>query len=178
MSHYQLRCEMIVPKPIGEVFAMFENPYNLGLITPPWLRFRVVSAERVHMELGAIINYRLQWLGLPLRWRTRITSYLPPDEFVDEAVRGPYKFWRHRHTFEAVEGGTRICDAVDYALPFGALGRLSHWFAVKRNLIAIFTFRQRALNRYWGCGARIIWPTVQVIESQPSPLKTASPGCR
>ena len=40
MSHYQLRCEMTVPKPIDEVFAMFENPHNLAIITPPWLTER------------------------------------------------------------------------------------------------------------------------------------------
>ncbi len=33
MSSYQLRCEMIVPLPIEEVFSMFENPSNLIQIT-------------------------------------------------------------------------------------------------------------------------------------------------
>lgn len=157
---------------------MFENPYHLAMLTPPWLHFRVASKTKVHMEPGAIIDYRLRWLVFPLSWRTRIAAYAPPYYFIDEALRSPYQFWRHQHVLEAVDGGTRITDTVDYALPFGALGRLAHFLAVRRSLLAIFTFRQRAVNCYWGCGARIEWPTVRWIESPPSPPKTASPEYR
>lgn len=154
---------------------MFENPYNLAIITPPWLHFLVTSKKKVEMALGAEIEYRFRWLGIPMYWKTRISSYDPPRQFVDEALRSPYVFWRHLHTFETVEGGTRVCDAVDYALPFGPLGRLAHRLIVRANLIAIFTFRQQALNRHWGCGARITWPTVRWLESPPAPPGTASP---
>jgi ligand-binding SRPBCC domain-containing protein len=166
---------MTVPKPIDEVFEMFENPYNLALITPPWLHFLVTSKQKVIMALGAVIDYRFRWLGLPMHWRTRISSYQPPHRFVDEALRSPYVFWRHLHTFEPVDGGTLVRDCVDYQMPFGPLGRLAHDLVVRRNLIAIFTFRQQALNRHWGCGARISWPTVHWLESPPAPPETASP---
>ncbi|MFN0101214.1 MAG: SRPBCC family protein [Bryobacteraceae bacterium] len=166
---------MIVPKPIEDVFAMFEDPYNLATITPPWLNFLVTSKRKVQMAPGAEIEYGFRWLGIPMYWRTRITSYSPPTQFVDEAIRSPYVFWRHLHTFETVDGGTLVRDTVDYALPLGQLGRLAHSLVVRRNLIAIFTFRQRALNRHWGCGARIVWPTVRWLESLPAPPETANP---
>jgi ligand-binding SRPBCC domain-containing protein len=169
---------MIVPKPIGEVFQMFENPYNLAIITPPWLHFLVTSKEKVQMRLGAEIDYRFTWLGLPMHWRTRITAYQPPVKFVDEALRSPYVFWRHLHTFEAVEGGTLVRDTVDYKLPLGPLGRMAHWLAVRRNLIAIFTYRQKTLNEHWGGGATITWPTVRRTQSQPSLPGTANPEDR
>lgn len=174
MSHYQLRCEMIVPKPILEVYEMFENPYNLAIITPPWLNFLVTSQEKVEMRLGAEIDYRFTWFGLAMNWRTRITSYAPPRQFVDEALRSPYVFWRHLHTFETVAGGTLVRDSVDYKLPLGPLGKLAHALAVKANLITIFTFRQQALDKHWGGGSKITWPTVHSIESRPSPPETAS----
>lgn len=176
MSHYQLRCEMIVPRPLGEVFEMFQNPYNLAIITPPWLNFLVTSKNKVEMRLGAEIDYRFTWLGLPMHWRTRITSYSPPAQFIDEALRSPYVFWRHLHTFESVEGGTLVRDTVDYKLPFGPLGRLAHALAVQANLISIFTYRQQALDRHWGGGSRIIWPTVRLRESLPALPETASPA--
>jgi ligand-binding SRPBCC domain-containing protein len=164
MPHYQLRCEMIVPKPVGEVFEVFENPYNLAIITPPWLHFLVTSKQKVDMRLGAEIDYRFRWLGVPMYWRTRITAYAPPKKFIDEALKSPYVFWRHLHTFEEVPGGTLVRDQVDYQLPFGALGRMAHAIAVRRNLLAIFTFRQKALNRHWGVGARITWPVIRWLE--------------
>jgi ligand-binding SRPBCC domain-containing protein len=162
---------MIVPKPMAEVFEMFENPYNLAIITPPWLNFLVTSKEKVTMAPGAVIDYRFRWMGVPMHWRTRISRYSPPRLFVDEALKSPYVFWRHLHTFEAVEGGTLVRDQVDYALPLGPIGRLAHWVAVRRNLIAIFTFRQRALDRHWGGDSRITWPSVRWLKS-----KSAFPG--
>ena len=166
---------MIVPKPIQEVYAMFENPYNLAILTPPWLHFLVTSKEKVEMRLGAEIDYSFRWLGVPMYWRTRITSHNPPTRFVDEALRSPYIFWRHLHTFEAVDGGTLVRDSVDYKLPFGPFGRLAHALAVRRNLTAIFTFRQQALDNHWGGGSRIAWPTVRWLAPQPSAPETASP---
>ncbi len=165
---------MTVPKPIEEVYAVFEDPYNLAIITPPWLHFLVTSKERVVMGLGAEIDYRFRWLGVPMYWRTRITSYDPPRQFVDEALRSPYVFWRHLHTFESVEGGTLVRDRVDYALPFGVLGRAAHALAVRRNLVQIFTFRQQALDRHWGGGSKIVWPSIRWIESRLLAPETAS----
>ena len=159
---------MIVPKPLEEVFGMFENPYNLTILTPPWLNFLVTSKEKVAMALGAEIEYRFRWMGLPMFWRTRITAYSPPLRFIDEALRSPYLFWRPRHTFEALEGGTLVRDRGANALPRGPLGRLAHRLAVRRNLIAIFNYRQQALDRHWGGRSRIIWPTVRRLESPPA----------
>jgi len=165
---------MTVPKPIEEVFKVFENPYNLAILTPPWLHFLVTSKEKVEMQRGAEIDYRFRWLGIPMHWRTRITAYDPPFLFVDEALRSPYNFWRHRHTFESVDGGTLVRDSVEYALPAGLIGRLAHAFAVRWNLITIFTFRQKALDRLWGGGSHIVWPTVRWIALLPSVQGTAS----
>ena len=167
MPHYQLNCEMIVPKPIDEVYEVFQDPYNLAIITPPWLNFLVTSKERVTMRLGAKIDYRFKWMGLPMYWQTQITSYDPPRRFTDEALRSPYVFWRHLHTFEPVEGGTLVRDRVDYQIPLGPIGRLAHSLAVKANLIQIFTYRQTTLDKYWGGGSKITWPTIQWTESQP-----------
>lgn len=167
---------MIVDRPIADVFAMFENPYNLAILTPPWLNFRVTSKAKVEMRPGAEIEYRFQWLGLPMHWKTRISSYAPPSAFVDEALRSPYVFWHHLHTFEPVEGGTLVRDVVDYQLPLGPLGWLAHAVAVRYNLIAIFTFRQRTLNSLWGGNARIRWPEISWIESPRAVPGTASPA--
>ena len=98
------------------------------------------------MRKGAEIDYKLSWLGIPLRWKTLITEYEPPFHFVDEMKKGPYSLWRHRHTFRPSPRGTVIEDRVDYALPLGPVGSVAHRFLVKRQVEEIFAYRQKALE--------------------------------
>jgi ligand-binding SRPBCC domain-containing protein len=65
-----------------------------------------------------------------------------PFRFVDELLRGPYRFWRHEHRFEACPNGTRVLDEMHYGVPGGAL---VHRLFVRRGLEAIFRFRQQQL---------------------------------
>lgn len=142
---WRLECEMTAPVAMERAFALFEDPYNLAKVTPPWLNFRIVTRHRVAMGRGAEIDYTIRWLGLPVKWRTLITDHEPPNLFVDQQIRGPYRLWRHRHEFREGPGGTIISDRVDYRLPFGFLGDLAHALVVRRQLIDIFRFRQRAI---------------------------------
>jgi ligand-binding SRPBCC domain-containing protein len=149
MKTYRLETRMTAPVPLREAFSFFESPYNLARITPPWLNLRITS-DAVRMRKGAVITYTIRWLGIPLRWKTEITVYDPPREFVDEQAAGPYAFWRHRHTFEeAGENATVVSDCVEYSLPFSMLGRLAHRAVVKRQLEGIFAYRQAALRQLW-----------------------------
>jgi ligand-binding SRPBCC domain-containing protein len=150
MHIYRLRCELLAPLTISKVFAAFENPYNLSLITPPWLKFQVVSDEPVVMRQGAEIRYRFHWLGLPLAWKTIITEYNPPFSFVDQQAQGPYPLWRHRHSFEATPNGTIVRDQVDYALPLGIFGRALHALVVGEQLRRIFAYRQAKMDELFG----------------------------
>src|SRR5580693_5864922 len=92
---YVLTCNMKAPVSIEAAFAVFESPYNLARITPPWLRFCITTPEQVVMRRGAEIEYRIRWLGLPVKWKTLVTEYDAPRMFKDEQARGPYRFWRH-----------------------------------------------------------------------------------
>ena len=162
MASYQLRCSMVVRLPAKEVFEVFENPYNLIKITPPWLDFRVTSPDKVVMRKGASISYKFKMLGIPLSWTTLIASYDPPVQFIDEQSSGPYTRWHHLHTFEETAEGIAVRDVVDYTLPFGALGKLAQPI-VKHQLMQIFSFRQQALAEMWG-GAKITHPVILAID--------------
>ncbi len=146
MKLYTLEWEMTLPVSVQEAFSIFENPSNLARITPAWLHFRVTSPEPARVYVGAEIRYQIAWLGIPLRWKTIITEYEPPFYFVDEQAKGPYRVWRHHHSLWPSEEGTVIRDRVEYALPFGLLGRLAHFFIVRRQLWRIFAYRQMAME--------------------------------
>jgi ligand-binding SRPBCC domain-containing protein len=143
---------MLARRSIEEVFSVFQDPYNLAKITPPSLRFRVTSKQKVVMRKGAEIEYTIRWLGVPMSWKTVIAEYSPPFAFVDQQARGPYTLWRHRHSFFPTADGVRVRDQVDYALPLGPLGRVAHAFVVAQQLRAIFRYRQAKLSDLFGGG--------------------------
>jgi len=135
--------------PPERAFAFFADARNLEAITPPWLRFRVVTPDPITMRPGTLIDYRLRLHGLPLRWRTRIDAWEPPRRFVDTQLRGPYALWEHTHTFEpAGAGAVVMTDRVRYALP-----RLGPGWFVRRDLDRIFDFRARAIAAGLGAPA-------------------------
>jgi ligand-binding SRPBCC domain-containing protein len=128
--------------PLGEVFSFFADARNLEALTPPWLRFEVLTPSPIEMRAGTLIDYRLRVHGVPLRWRSGITVWEPPHRFMDEQRRGPYRLWRHHHRFAAEGERTLVEDDVAYAAPGGAL--VERLF-VNRDLARIFAFRRQAL---------------------------------
>jgi ligand-binding SRPBCC domain-containing protein len=146
MTIYELERALWVPRPLTEVFNFFSRAENLEQITPPFLQFRITTKAPLEMKEGAAISYALRVRGLPVRWLTHIERWNPPFEFVDVQSKGPYKLWRHTHQFAAVDGGTSITDNVQYALPFGALGRIVHRLRVRRDLATIFDYRAERIR--------------------------------
>lgn len=146
MRERTLRTSVRVAWPLDQVFPFFSDAHNLDRITPPWLRFRVLTPRPIRMGKGATIDYELRVRGVPIRWTSEITAWEPPHRFVDEQVRGPYRKWVHEHLFATKEGGTEIVDEVTYAAPGGILEPLLHGLFVKRDLARIFSFRGRMMT--------------------------------
>jgi ligand-binding SRPBCC domain-containing protein len=137
-----LTSEIELPVPIEAVFRFFSDARNLERLTPPWLRFAVVTPAPIEMLAGTRIDYHLRIRGVPIRWQSEITVWEPPLRFVDEQRRGPYRLWRHEHAFRDCDGTTLVADRVEYAAP---LGRLVNELFVARDLRQIFAFRGGAL---------------------------------
>jgi hypothetical protein len=140
-----LERRQVVPRTVEETFAFFASPANLEAITPPWLRFRIVSAP-VELEAGSRLRYRLRLFGVPVRWLTEITAWHPPRAFTDLQLAGPYPLWEHSHRFTAVEGGTEVYDVVRYRVPGGPLAPLVDRVLVSRWLGDIFDHRRDRLT--------------------------------
>jgi ligand-binding SRPBCC domain-containing protein len=143
---YRIEREQWLARPIAEVFTFFGDATNLEAITPEWLRFSVITPAPIVMGAGTLIEYRLRWRGMPVRWTTRIEAWEPPHRFVDTQLKGPYRLWHHTHTFEAQRGGTLIRDEVRYRLPLGWLGAALHRLGVRRDLEAVFDDRARRIR--------------------------------
>jgi len=142
MKEFYFKAEQWLPRPRAEVFQFFGEARNLEAITPRWLNFEVLTPAPIVMRPGTLIDYRIRIHGVPVRWRTEITEWSPPHQFVDVQLRGPYTLWHHTHTFEERDGGTQCFDEVRY-YPRG--GALMNWLFVRRDVERIFAFRRERL---------------------------------
>ncbi len=156
MKIYNLRRTQKLPITRAQAWDFFSSPQNLSLITPQKMNFKIQSISgKGRMYAGQVISYKVTVLPfVRLRWVTEITHVSAPDYFVDEQRFGPYALWHHKHHFEDTEGGTLMTDEVDYALPFGILGRLVHAAFVRAEVNAIFDYRYRVLENYFQTGIK------------------------
>ena len=145
-----LSARIFIDRPIDEVFEFFSDAHNLQRITPSSLDFAILTPAPIDMRVGTLIDYKLRIHGIPIRWRSKISTWEPPLRFVDEQVRGPYRIWHHEHRFESADGGTNVIDNVTFK-PIG--GALITRLFVGRDVRRIFEFRSRSLHGLFASGS-------------------------
>lgn len=145
MAEHTLKRSLEIPLPRDKVFEFFANAENLERITPPQLGFNIVTPTPIEIEKGTLIDYKISMHGIPMTWRTEITEWDPPHQFVDTQLSGPYKQWIHTHRFTAIDENTTLMeDEVRYRLPLEPLGDLAH-FIVVGELEKIFAYREKVI---------------------------------
>ncbi|HSP06933.1 MAG TPA: SRPBCC family protein [Acidobacteriota bacterium] len=154
-----LNSQLRVSRPREEVFSFFTDIRNLDAITPPWLRFRILTPD-VKLDKGAFLEYQLRIRGIPVRWQTEITVWEPPTRFVDEQRMGPYKRWIHEHRFLQDSGGTLILDHVEYGIPGWILEPWVFHFLVGPDLEKVFEYRREWLNTYFKSPRETPWASL------------------
>ncbi len=123
-----------------EVFDLFADPHALDRLTPSWFRLHPASDLPEDLGAGSEITYRFRWRGLPLPWTSRLTDWDAPRFLAYEQRRGPYRYFRHEHFFEPVDGGTEVLDRVYFRSPGG---RLFDRLIATPDLKRIFACRER-----------------------------------
>ena len=164
---YELSDSVDVTADAATTWDFFSKAENLPRITPPWMKFSVKTPPPIEMHSGTLIDYTVHWLGIPLKWRTRIIDWSPPRQFIDLQLRGPYTLWHHQHTFTPIPdsegGGTRCTDRVLYKLPMGWPGRIAHPIIVKRQLLGIFNYRREAIAKILGIRGVAASPQIRAL---------------
>ncbi len=152
MKVFELHRTQVLPVSIEQAWDFFSSPANLAVITPPDMRFTVLTnVEQGSIYNGMRIDYKVSPLWhIPMHWRTVITGVEAPHLFTDMQERGPYRLWEHTHTFTQVEGGVLMTDHVRYALPLGVLGVMAHGTLVRPRLEHIFDYRYQQLTALFG----------------------------
>ncbi|WP_306292810.1 SRPBCC family protein [Arthrobacter sp. 49Tsu3.1M3] len=92
------------------------------------------------------MTWRAWHFGIPIRMTSRITQMEAPDYFVDEQVKGPFRRFRHVHEFSEDAAGTTTVDRIEFAAPFGPIGRLVEKLVLARYLQRLIETRNRHLS--------------------------------
>jgi len=184
--------EQWLPYPVATVFDFFANPENLPRLMPDWQQARIESAAiapppwrpgtdpdsdlssapSTAVAAGKGTRMTITFLPFPhapfrVPWDAEITDFEWDDHFCDVQRRGPFAYWKHCHRLEPqVRGalpGTLLADHVEYELPLGPLGDLANNLFVKRQMQAIFEYRQKLT-------AELLPKTAAPALSGPPPL--------
>ncbi len=142
---HELITELELPYTREEIFEFFSKAENLEAITPHALNFKIITPLPIEMKEGALIDYQLRINGIPAKWRTEITEWNPPFAFTDSQLKGPYRDWIHRHSFDALSRETTLMrDHVRYRLPFYPFGQVAYPF-VNAQVRQIFRHRNSVI---------------------------------
>src|SRR5258708_6302294 len=108
---------------------------------------RIIIVETlIHAPRDVVFDARTRGLdevhegrvfGLRTRFTVRVIEMQRPVRYVDEATHRAFRTLRHIHEFESVDGGTLMCDTLEYDSPFGAI---AGWFLkrfVRRRALAL-----------------------------------------
>jgi ligand-binding SRPBCC domain-containing protein len=144
MPSFERRTFIAAPR--SAVWAFFLDAHNLARITPPFLHFRIIDAPDRDLRGGDRIRYSIRVAGIRMGWTTLLTDWTDGVAFTDVQERGPYRRWSHRHVLEDADGGTMMIDRVEYELPLGMIGCFFGGWFVRRNLDAIFEYRERTMR--------------------------------
>lgn len=135
-----------IDAPVSIVWAFYERPDILQLITPPWQPVDVIRREG-GLGVGAETEFTIHLGPLPLRWLARHTECTPNQLFIDEQIDGPLDHWIHRHEFVGENGKTRLTDSITYALPGGEFSEAAIGWFVNDRLRDMFRYRHEVTQR-------------------------------
>jgi ligand-binding SRPBCC domain-containing protein len=136
-----------IEAPATEVYAWHALPDALERLTPPGEHVEVVEKSG-GIERGARVVLQFGRWPFRRRWVAEHQDFEVGCYFSDIQVSGPFAYWKHVHIFEP--DGPAACfleDRVEYALPFGFLGRLFAGKYVRKKLLELFKYRHAVTAR-------------------------------
>ena len=151
MKLHRKEYQQLLPISLDEAWKFFSAPENLNEITPPELKFEILTKDIPRMYAGQIVQYYVTPFPLiKMGWVTEITQVVDKKMFIDEQRFGPYAFWHHQHMFEEKDGGVLMTDVLHYRVPLGIVGKLVNALFISSKVKSIFDYRFKLLENKFG----------------------------
>jgi uncharacterized protein YndB with AHSA1/START domain len=96
---------LVINRPIEEVFAFISNPENLPRWRTATLEIKRVSPEP--LDVGSTVKARFTFLGRPFEGNLEIVAREPHQSYATRMVDGPFPL-EARYTLEPADGGTQL----------------------------------------------------------------------
>ena len=99
-----------IAAPIEAVFDFHLDQQNLALISPPWMKTKLVREKGE--EFGKIVEVEVvQYNIFPSHWIVRTEEFDRPFRLTDLMLSGPMKYFQHTRTFSQPCASLTVCRA-------------------------------------------------------------------
>jgi len=137
-----------VQAPLEAVSAFHFEPGILKTLTPPLVLMQVHRFDP--LEERSIAEFTM-WMGpLPIYWKAQ-HSEVTSTGFCDTQVEGPMEYWKHRHSFSAIDANTTLVrEHIEYEHFYGLRGLRSRLLFNGPALWTLFSVRKRITRKCLG----------------------------
>jgi len=141
----KLTFETMLPASPKTVFELHTRPEALRRLSPPFPPVMSIDQDG-DFEPGTTVRIRIGVGPLAVDWVAVLDEVISGRKFVDVQVSGPFRAWRHEHSFLAAPGGCVMRDEVSWASrgPLSTLDRI-----VIKPLLRGYFARRHAALREW-----------------------------
>lgn len=138
--------ETHIPLSKNEAFEWHKRPGMLERLTPPFSPLKLVSKD-AKLELDDIAHFKVKSLSLfDIDAYFKICEYQEGDYFTDEQIKGPFRYWRHCHSFKGVNAHHSIIeDNISFKTPLDHVLKAFIHKKITHELQRTFTYRQHVL---------------------------------
>jgi uncharacterized protein (TIGR01777 family) len=133
-----------VDAPLSDAFTWHMHTAALERLLPPWLPVRMVRHEGIRDGARAVLDIGPK--PLSFEYVAEHRNFRQNDSFEDVQVKGPFRSWRHVHSFTEIGGACTLGDHIRLDLPFGLSGWPWLVRRVSRELERQFAYRHRVLS--------------------------------
>jgi len=149
LGSYRLACATIVNHDFHHVRPFFFTPKSLAVLSPPGSGLELLYGYEEKMRQGTEMAFKIKMGPIPQTWVANIEEN-NPEYFIDTQVKGPMRYWHHKHSFTALESGTELRDEVNFSMPLGFLGKIALELFAKNMLQRLFVYRNHMLKLRFG----------------------------
>ncbi len=146
MARVEVETRITAPRP-----AVFDLARSLSVHsrTTQWTQERIIEPTgKDLLELNDLVTFEAVHLGVRRRLTARVVEFERPYGFVDVMVSGAFASLTHRHEFEALDDRqTLMRDVLDFAAPFGPLGKIAEALFLERYMKSFLIRRNHNLKQ-------------------------------
>ncbi|QBZ97654.1 SRPBCC family protein [Flavobacterium sangjuense] len=135
-----------IKAPIQTVFDLSRNIDIHKLSTAKSNEKAIAGVTGGMINLNETVTFKGKHFGIYLKHQSKITEMENPDYFVDEMIKGYFKFFRHEHSFVSQNGTTAMIDFLQYETPLGIFGTLFDKLILKKHLTSFIEERNEFIK--------------------------------